>query len=149
MQGINEIKTPIYEAPEGYFEEFEVRVCSYVHSMEKSKRHHTILRRLYMGVSTAAAMIAIYIGAHGYENTDIPSYSSIEITSAEELHAYVSDIQKDYSNESSIVETVEDMSPISDFYLSQIEEMGETQDQDTENLYEEVLNYNIMELASL
>lgn len=102
-----------------------------------------------MGVSTAAAMIAIYIGAHGYENTDIPSYSSIEITSAEELHAYVSDIQKDYSNESSIVETVEDMSPISDFYLSQIEEMGETQDQDSENLYEEVLNYNIMELASL
>ena len=149
MQGINEIKDPIYEVPEGYFEEFEVRVCSYVHSMEKSKRHHTILRRLYMGVSTAAAMIAIYIGVHGYENTDISSYSSIEITSAEELHAYVSDIQKGYSSESSMAETSDDVSSMPDIYLSQIEEMGETQDQDTENLYEEVLKYNIMELASL
>ncbi|MBQ2421887.1 MAG: hypothetical protein II285_02775 [Flavobacteriales bacterium] len=154
MLDIKEIKRPVYEAPEGYFEELEMTVASYVNREIKRDKRHTILRRLYMGVSAAAAIVAIYIGV-SQVNYDIAAYrDSIEITSVEELHNYVIDIQENYSSDIAVIDTdVETSKSATEIYLSHIEEdivtdgnmQGETGEQDID----EILNYNIMELASL
>ena len=93
MLDIKDIKSPIYEAPEGYFEELEVKIMSYVNRDIRREKRQTLLRKLYMGVSAAAAMVAIYIGTTHISYTDISYNDSIEITSAEELNDYVIKIQ--------------------------------------------------------
>ena len=156
MLDIKEIKRPVYEAPEGYFEELEMTVASYVNREIKRDKRQTILRRLYMGVSAAAAIVAIYIGV-SQVNYDIAAYrDSIEITSVEELHNYVIDIQENYSSDIAVIDTdVETSKSATEIYLSHIEEasvadgemMEETGWQDIDT--DDILNYNIMELASL
>jgi hypothetical protein len=154
MLDIKEIKRPVYEAPEGYFEELEMTVASYVNREIKRDKRHTILRRLYMGVSAAAAIVAIYIGV-SQVNYDIAAYrDSIEITSVEELHNYVIDIQENYSSDIAVIDTdIETSKSATEIYLSHIEEYivtdGNMQEETGEQDIDEILNYNIMELASL
>lgn len=154
MLDIKEIKRPVYEAPEGYFEELEMTVASYVNREIKRDKRQTILRRLYMGVSAAAAIVAIYIGV-SQVNYDIAAYrDSIEITSVEELHNYVIDIQENYSSDIAVIDTdIETSKSATEIYLSHIEEYivtdGNMQEETGEQDIDEILNYNIMELASL
>ena len=149
MLDIKEIKRPVYEAPEGYFEELEMTVASYVNREIKRDKRQTILRRLYMGVSAAAAIVAIYIGV-SQVNYDIAAYrDSIEITSVEELHNYVIDIQENYSSDIAVIDTdVETSKSATEIYLSHIEEDivtdGNMQEETGEQDIDEILNYNIM-----
>ena len=151
MLDIKDIKSPIYEAPEGYFEELEVKIMSYVNRDIRREKRQTLLRKLYMGVSAAAAMVAIYIGTTHISYTDISYNDSIEITSAEELNDYVIKIQQVYAADASDVtnDTYESTSA-TEFYLSHIEEMTLNNGSSTTATEdEEFINYNIMELASL
>ena len=151
MLDIKDIKSPIYEAPEGYFEELEVKIMSYVNRDIRREKRQTLLRKLYMGVSAAAAMVAIYIGTTHISYTDISYNDSIEITSAEELNDYVIKIQQVYAADASDVtnDTYESTSA-TEFYLSHIEEMTLNNGSSTTAAEdEEFINYNIMELASL
>lgn len=151
MLDIKDIKSPIYEAPEGYFEELEVKIMSYVNRDIRREKRQTLLRKLYMGVSAAAAMVAIYIGTTHISYTDISYNDSIEITSAEELNDYVIKIQQVYAADASDVtnDTYESTSA-TEFYLSHIEEMTLNNGSSTTMAEdEEFINYNIMELASL
>lgn len=151
MLDIKDIKSPIYEAPEGYFEELEVKIMSYVNRDIRREKRQTLLRKLYMGVSAAAAMVAIYIGTTHISYTDISYNDSIEITSAEELNDYVIKIQQVYAADASDVtnDTYESTSA-TEFYLSHIEEMTLNNSSSTTMTEdEEFINYNIMELASL
>ena len=151
MLDIKDIKSPIYEAPEGYFEELEVKIMSYVNRDIRREKRQTLLRKLYMGVSAVAAMVAIYIGTTHISYTDISYNDSIEITSAEELNDYVIKIQQVYAADASDVtnDTYESTSA-TEFYLSHIEEMTLNNSSSTTMTEdEEFINYNIMELASL
>ena len=151
MLDIKDIKNQIYEAPEGYFEELEVKIMSYVNRDIRREKRQTLLRKLYMGVSAAAAMVAIYIGITHISYTDISYNDSIEITSVEELNDYVIKIQQVYAVDASDVtyDTYESTSA-TEFYLSHIEELALNNGSSTTVAEdEEFINYNIMELASL
>ena len=151
MLDIKDIKNPIYEAPEGYFEELEINVMSYVNRDIRREKRQTLLRKLYMGVSAAAAMVAIYIGITHISYTDISYNDSIEITSVEELNDYVIKIQQVYAADASDAtnDTYESTSD-TEFYLSHIEELALNNGSSTHDTEEdELLNYNILELASL
>ena len=151
MLDIKDIKSPIYEVPEGYFEELEVKIMSYVNRDIRREKRQTLLRKLYMGVSAVAAMVAIYIGTTHISYTDISYNDSIEITSVEELNDYVIKIQQVYAVDASDVtyDTYESTSA-TEFYLSHIEEMTLNNSLSTTVAEdEEFINYNIMELASL
>lgn len=151
MQNFDDIKDPLFDIPDGYFENMQMQVSQKIHHRESIRSRGTIVRRMYYAIGSIAALFVVYLGISHFQNTTEDSFptniESIEISSADELRAYIIQIQDGYSlpvlTDSAYAESkaVEE-----DIYMVS-EEYAESEDTDSMTYVME--NYNIMGLVSL